>query len=127
MRLVNQSSKSSDIVWEANLLAGGALSAEKTPAAEQGILRGPYLQNACEDAISIRWRQSAPTPGRIDYWQPGSDKHFFMQEPLPTTEHSVRLSQLEPGQRYLYKIAGTDVTHEFRTLPPAHVAVPTRV
>ena len=123
VRLVNQSSKSSDIVWEANLLAGsGAIS-----AGAEGLLRGPYLQNACEDAITIRWRTSAPLRGRIDYWQPGSKERFHIQEPLPTTEHSVRLTGLKTGEHYKYSIDGMEAVYDLRTLPPAHVAVPTRV
>lgn len=153
VKLVNHSSKSSDIVWDANLLAGDALSDAPNPhpkaavaskrntsaskkkatgghrkaPAPHGIIRGPYLQNASETAITIRWRTNHPTRGRIDYWQPDSSERFFAQEPTPTTEHSIRLSGLQGAGTYSYKVAGKDATHQLRTLPPAHVAVPTRI
>jgi hypothetical protein len=138
VKLVNRSATSSDIVWDANLLAGDGLSVTtdvprqgsapvQQPAAKDGIVRGPYLQNACEDAITVRWRTNHPTRGRIDYWQPESDKRFFVQEPVPTTEHSVRVRGLQAGCTYSYSVAGKGETHHFRTLPPAHVSVPTRV
>ena len=128
VRLVNHSSQSSDIVWDANLLAGsGATSAAGAPAGAEGLLRGPYLQNACEDAITICWRTRAPLRGRVDYWQPGRKERFYIEEPLPTTEHSVRLTRLKPGNHYKYSIDGMEAVYDLRTLPPAHTAAPTRV
>lgn len=138
VHLVNTSKKSSDIVWDANLLAGDApvvaskpkkkgAANQKNAATLQGIIRGPYLQNACEQAITIRWRTSSPTRGRIDYWERDSEERFFAQEPTPTTEHSIRLNGLKVAGTYNYKVAGNDATHLFRTLPKAHVAVPTRI
>jgi hypothetical protein len=138
VRLVNQSKKSSDVVWDANLLAGDGVNAvvslasrdsaaKQAPVAQAGVVRGPYLQNTCEDAITIRWRTAVPARGRVDYWQAGSGQRFFKQEPLPTTEHSLRLSGLKSAHTYSYSIVGEDALHEFRTLPAAHVAVPTRI
>ncbi|MGZ0655907.1 metallophosphoesterase [Coraliomargarita sp. W4R72] len=138
VRLVNNGVKSSDVVWDANLLVGdahehaaGALAvstgAGPQAAASDGIIRGPYLQNASEAAITIRWRSDRPTHGRVDYWAPEGGERFFAQEPVPTTEHSVRLNGLQTGSTYRYQIAGTDSTHQFRTLPPAHEAVSTRI
>ena len=138
VKLVNQGPTSSDIVWDANLLAGDASSlapnplqqsaaSKKKAAAPHSIIRGPYLQNASETAITIRWRTNHPTRGRVDYWQPDSRERFFTQEPTPTTEHSIRVTGLQVAGTYSYKIAGNDATHQLRTLPPAHVAVPTRI
>ena len=136
IRLVNAGRNSSDIVWDANLLAGDtsvavskALDSKPMaqPAATHSIVRGPYLQNTTQQEITVRWRTNHPTSGRVDYWMPGSEERFFMQEPVPTTEHSVRLSGLQVKGTYHYKIAGTDATYEFRTLPPAHEAVSTRI
>jgi hypothetical protein len=148
VRLVNATASSSDIVWDANLLAGDALGAEPKPPVSEGksaragksakvpkgdavgshsIIRGPYLQNATEDAITVRWRTNHPTRGRVDYWQPESEERFFVQEPVPTTEHSVRLSGLQTKDSYHYKIVGSDSSYGFRTLPPAHEPVSTRI
>lgn len=138
VRLVNMSLKSTDAVWDANLLAGDAheLALDEPTVTEVGepqgaainsIIRGPYLQNASETAITVRWRTNSPTRGRVDYLPSESEERFFVQEPVPTTEHSVRLSGLQSGSTYSYKIEGTDATHQFRTLPPAHVSVSTRI
>jgi hypothetical protein len=136
VRLVNRERNSSDIVWDANLLAGDTsvafakvldVNPRAQAAATHSIVRGPYLQNATQEEITVRWRTSHPIRGRVDYWTPGSEARFFMQEPVPTTEHSVRLSGLQVKGTYHYKIAGTDATYEFRTLPPAHGTVSTRV
>lgn len=147
VRLVNVSPDSSDIVWDANLLAGDTLDATpqlisagkpakagKAAKASKGesdashsIIRGPYLQNATQAAITVRWRTNHPTRGRVDYWQPESEERFFVQEPVPTTEHSVRLSGLQTKGSYRYRIAGSDPSYEFRTLPPAHEPISTRI
>jgi hypothetical protein len=142
VRLVNATASSSDIVWDAHLLAGDALGAESKPPVSQGkpakvakgdavashrIIRGPYLQNATQNGITVRWRTNHPTRGRVDYWHPESEQRFFVQEPVPTTEHSVRLSGLRAKGSYHYKIAGSDSSYGFRTLPPAHEPVPTRI
>jgi|GEM_PF-603551 len=138
VRLVNAKSSSSDIVWDANLLAGDAIGTDPKPsavkqgakaevAATHSIIRGPYLQNASESAITVRWRTNSPTRGRVDYWAAEGAERFFMQEPVPTTEHSVRLSGLQVGSTYRYRIAGTDPTYQFRTLPAAHLAASTRI
>jgi len=131
VRLVNRGRVSSDIVWDANLLAGDAPNLGSNPlqveTSAHRIIRGPYLQNATEHAITIRWRTNHPTRGRIDYWQSDSNERLFTQEPTPTTEHNIRLSGLAGAGTYSYKVAGQDATHQFRTLPPAHEAAPTRI
>ena len=130
VRLVNTGRSSSDIVWDANLLVGdargGSLGASQV-VTTHGIIRGPYLQNASETSMTIRWRTEAPTRGRVDYWLPESYERSFAQEPVPTTEHRVRVRGLDAGTTYRYKIAGTDQSYDFRTLPPAHSSVSTRI
>lgn len=130
VRLLNTGRSSSDIVWDANLLVGDASRvAVGAPqgAATHGIIRGPYLQNASETSMTIRWRTETPTRGRVDYWLPESYERSFAQEPVPTTEHRVRVRGLDAGTTYRYKIAGTDQSYDFRTLPQAHTAVSTRI
>ena len=138
VRLVNAKSTSSDVVWDANLLVGDAIGTDPKPsavkqgskaevAATHGIVRGPYLQNTTQQEITVRWRTNSPTRGRVDYWPAEGDERLFRQEPVPTTEHSVRLSGLQVAGTYRYRIAGTDPTYQFRTLPAAHVAAPTRI
>jgi len=132
VKLINTVAGSSDIVWDAHLFAAPALPAggETFAEAQTGVykmLRGPYLQNACEDAITIRWRTSIAAKGRVEYRLEGDDKILFKEEPFPITEHSLRLTGLTTATTYKYRIAGEKVEFTFRTLPQAHVAAPTRV
>lgn len=130
VHLLNINTKSSDIVWDAALLAG-SFEAEPSPLTGD-ILRGPYLQNASETSISILWRTQQPARGHIRYSQQGSDETFFREEAIPTTEHRIRLQGLRTGTAYDYQIVSNDKTpaaslHRFRTLPKHHESVPTRI
>lgn len=130
VHLLNVNSRSTDVVWDAALLAGS--QAVDSTAATGDILRGPYLQNASEDGISILWRTKQPTRGYIRYKQQGSEESFFLEEAIPTTEHRIRVEGLQTGTTYDYQIISEDETpaaqaHQFRTLPSRHQAVPTRI
>ncbi|CAA6679181.1 MULTISPECIES: metallophosphoesterase [unclassified Lentimonas] len=130
VHLLNINNKSSDIVWDAALLAG---SQEVAPSdSSDDILRGPYLQNASEHGISILWRTKQPARGHVRYKQQGTDDSFFREEAIPTTEHRIRLEGLQTGTTYEYQIVSQDETlasgvHQFRTLPAQYQAVPTRI
>lgn len=132
VHLINRNKSSSDIVWDAALLAGKAEAVTAVAKANEKILRGPYLQNAAEDGISILWRTSQPSRNRIRYKKQGSDEEFFVDEAISTTEHRVRLEGLETGSAYHYQIvtpknADFSKPYQFRTLPKRHQAVSTRV
>ena len=132
VKLLNRSHQSSDLVWDASLLAGDAPRHEAPQASSDNILRGPYLQNACQTAITIRWRTETPTRGRIHYWQQNHEMRFFQQEPIPTTEHSIRLHGLSQASTYNYYIDSSNQQepiepHTFSTLPAANQAAPTRI
>lgn len=130
VHLLNVNNRSTDVVWDAALLAG---SQEVAPLdSTNDILRGPYLQNASQSGVSILWRTQKPAIGHVLFKKQGSEESHFLKEAISTTEHRIRLEGLETGTTYEYKIVSTDKTpaasaHQFNTLPEAHKAVPTRI
>jgi len=102
------------------------------------ITRGPYLQLATQNGITIRWRTDSPTTATVRY---GRDPRRLNQtvggvglEAEAATEHEVRISGLEPETRYDYSVVvgdvllrGGDAQHSFKTAPPIGEARRTRV
>ena len=102
------------------LLSGSAAPAAAAPA----LLRGPYLQNATPNAISIRWRTDVACDSRIRYGKLLHSLTSTTDNTTLTTEHEVRLTGLSTNQRYYYSIgtttaqlAGDDDSTHFRTNP----------
>jgi hypothetical protein len=98
------------------MIAGLAANAqeEATPAV---LLRGPYLQVASANGITIRWRTDLATRSRVKY----GDQ--FKDDSTLTTEHIVQLTGLQPHTRYNYtigdfkKVLQGNADNYFYTLP----------
>ena len=88
------------------------------------LTRGPYLQNASDRAITVRWRTDVATDSRVwvgaapGSWIPGG------ADATVTTEHEVRLTGLTPDTRHFYavgssagRLPGADSTYRFVTSP----------
>ncbi|RIV25367.1 hypothetical protein DYU11_08680 [Fibrisoma montanum] len=73
------------------------------------LVRGPYLQMGTPTDMTLRWRTSTASTGRIRYWtsEPGS-LTSNADESAATTEHEKRLTGLSPSTRYNYSIGTTD-------------------
>lgn len=106
-----------------------------TPTARATTLtRGPYLQLATPESITVRWRTDAPTASSVDYGlAPDALSSQSTLAPL-TTEHIVTLGGLTPDTIYYYAVgsgtghlAGADADHYFLTPPLAGTDQPTRV
>jgi acid phosphatase type 7 len=103
----------------------------KAYAAE--LLRGPYLQNAAPDGITIRWRTDVGTSSKVLFDQHKHDLQFSASDLVPTTDHELRLSGLLPGRRYYYAVGSTNETLAegrdcwFVTSPVPGTPKPTRV
>ena len=116
VRLVNHSSQSSDIVWDANLLAGSATtSGRERPPGQRGFCVDPICRMLVKmPSRSVGGPVRPCAAGRLlaTYW---SRKERFYIEPLPTTEHSVRLSVLKPCRNhYKYSIDGMEAVYDLR-------------
>ncbi|HEY3379197.1 MAG TPA: metallophosphoesterase [Armatimonadota bacterium] len=78
-------------------------------AADTGISVQPYLQNPAADAVTILWQTTQPAYGWVEYGL--TEQLGLMQDWVidglrnaNTTAHRVRLSGLEAGKTYYYRI-----------------------
>lgn len=86
--------------------------------------RGPYLQNGTDKQIVVRWRTDSLTDSRVEYGIDPGNLNMLVDDPVPTTNHEVILSGLDPDTVYYYSVgsstelfAGGDSDHFFRTAP----------
>ncbi|MEO6463830.1 MAG: metallophosphoesterase, partial [Candidatus Eisenbacteria bacterium] len=116
---------SSDLAWDGELVgATGAVS----------VTRGPYLQNATPEAITVRWRTSIATDTRAWLGAAPGALAVAASDTSATTEHEVRLTGLAPESANFYAVgttagflAGDDSAHAFVTPPPPGNARATRI
>ncbi len=125
VELHETSPKNPLLVWAADLTF---------TTTELHVVRGPFLQAASPDAVTISWRTSVPTPGTVKMGPSASALSLMGSDASSGTQHEVRMSGLQPGTKYFYSIgsAGTDLTtaddaHSFTTPPNVGTAVPTRI
>ncbi|OGG46287.1 MAG: hypothetical protein A3F84_08060 [Candidatus Handelsmanbacteria bacterium RIFCSPLOWO2_12_FULL_64_10] len=83
------------------------------------ILKGPYLQNVTQDAVTVMWETDAPGGGEVEY---GHTPSFgkAAADTARRTVHEVRLTGLEAETVYHYRArSGGDVSagFTFRTAP----------
>ena len=70
------------------------------------LTRGPYLQFATPNAITVRWRAGTAVPhrGRLFYGTSPDALTSVLEEPAPKTDHEVRVTGLQPNTRYYYAL-----------------------
>ncbi|SKB01648.1 Calcineurin-like phosphoesterase [Prosthecobacter debontii] len=105
-----------------------------TPGPSGTITRGPYLQQGTPSSMIVRWRSSQSVTGRVRYGTAPDALTQFVDEASAETEHTVKISGLNPYTRYYYSVgsaddvlAGGDAQHTFLTSPAANTEVTTRV
>jgi hypothetical protein len=95
--------------------------------------RGPYLQKAAPDAVTVRWRTNAPSDGRV---KSGTAEGVLTQEvddPAVDTEHEARITGLAPATTYYYSVGSTTEDYasgadfKFTTPPVPGTVQPTRI
>jgi hypothetical protein len=97
------------------------------------LLRGPFLQIATPNSVSIRWRTDVACESVVKYGTEIGLLTSCASDPNSTTEHEVRLTGLTPSTRYFYSIGSSNETLavgadcNFVTFPPPGHAQPTRV
>lgn len=116
------------------------------------MTRGPYLQLARQDGITIVWRtDKALKNPRVAYQKEGDRKlsqcaanailprglagqDKLSKAPEGTIQYEATISGLEPDTSYRYfifdgdaELLKSDVDHRFSTHPPAGKATPTRI
>lgn len=94
------------------------------------VVRGPYLQLATQNSITIKWRTDNATDSRVIYGLSPASLIFTSTLPASTTEHEIVLSGLLPDTKYYYSIGdGVNLLSSgpdqfFFTLPPSNTIRP---
>lgn len=119
----------------ANVVTSSTINITVNAGAGSGTLaRGPYLNQANQSSIVIRWRSSQAVVGRVRYGTASGSLTQSVDEAAATTEHIVQLNGLTPYTRYYYSVGsaidtlvGGDAEHTFRTSPVPGTATDTRI
>lgn len=102
-------------------------------AGSGALLRGPYLQMAAANRMTIRWRSSQAIVGRVRYGLSQATLATAVDESAAGTDHEITLTGLNPNTTYFYSIGSTtdtllgDVTTTFTTPPASGTASNTRI
>jgi hypothetical protein len=72
------------------------------------ITRGPYLQVGTPSSMVIRWRTDVATTSVVNYGTSVSNLDMTETDANATTEHVVKLSNLQSNTQYFYAIGSTD-------------------
>ncbi len=121
-------------VWNADLPSSDLVLVPHLVAnPEPTVTRGPYLQMATPDAMTIRWRTTTATDSVVRWGDAPGNLLSAITRPGARTEHEVRITGLQPATRYHYSVgmtgatlAGDDAGHAFTTPPLPGVRAPLR-
>lgn len=72
------------------------------------IVRGPYLQKASANAITVKWRTAKPTESIVHYGTNLDSLDQTTNELSLKTDHEITLSGLNPNTLYYYEIANNN-------------------
>jgi hypothetical protein len=75
-----------------------------TTAADAALVRGPYLQMANPQAISVRWRTDTAGTGTVRYGLTAGNLDQSLAETVSSTEHELRITGLSPATKYYYGV-----------------------
>lgn len=101
------------------------------------VIRGPYLQSAASDRITICWRTDVATTSEVNYGTASDSLTSSAADTGTRTDHAVTLTALQPTTRYYYRVKGTPLSGEsvdlggsnfwFDTAPVDGSGKPTRI
>ena len=72
------------------------------------LQRGPYLQIATPDSITIRWRTDVAGESVVNYGTSIGARTFSASDPNATSNHVVRLTGLSPSTQYFYSVGSSN-------------------
>ena len=102
-------------------------------AQAQTVTRGPYLQSANDDAVTVRWRTDVATDSVVRYGATAGNLDQSASVGGSTTEHGVRLTGLAPSSEYFYSVGNSagaiagDSSFHFKTSPVSGTAADARI
>jgi hypothetical protein len=88
------------------------------------LTRGPYLQMANGNAVSLRWRSDIATDSKISVGTVNGVYTITATNATVTTEHEVRVTGLSPDTKYFYSFGSSTqklqaaAANFFTTAPP---------
>ncbi len=131
---LNLSVKNSLFSFSLSLLVIGCGAASLEAAR---VIRGPYLQSAGSDRMTVCWRTDVATTSEVSLGLSAATLGVPVIEPGTRTDHAVTLTTLQPATRYYYRVTGTPVSgapvnvggagHWFHTAPAAGTSSLSRV
>ena len=74
----------------------------------QQVVRGPYLQSGTSSSVVVRWRTSLPSKGWLRYGPNTAMLETQIEEAQATTEHELKIENLEASSRTYYVIGEAD-------------------
>lgn len=92
-------------------------------AFSQTLIRGPYLQTATSNSITVRWRTNTALQGRVYYGNTAGNLNNIIDDSVSKTEHIINIGKLKAYTKYYYAIATfstvlqKDTSDYFYTLP----------
>lgn len=104
-----------------------------TGITQPAVTRGPYLQKAAPDSVTVRWRTNVASDSRVRFGTAAGSLTQQATDPVSTTEHEVALTGLTPDTPYFYEIGSTSAgiaggpDYTFTTPPAAGISKPTRI
>jgi len=87
------------------------------------VIRGPYLQMAAGNAVTLRWDTDIATDSRMETGINFGQYKSIIADPRVTTRHELRMNGFDPGQRYFYRFGSSLSTSDgingdyFKTAP----------
>jgi Bacterial Ig domain/Calcineurin-like phosphoesterase/Concanavalin A-like lectin/glucanases superfamily/Purple acid Phosphatase, N-terminal domain len=118
--------KATDNDGNAVLSTGVSITVSYAPGSSGVIQRGPYLNQANQNSIVVRWRSSLSTVGRVRYGTSVANLDQFTDDDAATLNHEVKLTGLTPYTRYYYSVGSavdtlTPETADTTSFRPASV------
>lgn len=103
-------------MWKpAGLAVLAAVLVLQLPLRATRCIRGPYLQNGVAGTVEIRWELDREGPSAVEYGT-GAEAGKHVATAFRGRKHSLRLTNLRPGETYHYRIWRGDerVSDEYR-------------
>jgi hypothetical protein len=115
---------SSDVTFDLKLF---------TKSSNPVLTRGPYLQMANGNSVSLRWRTDVASNSKIEVGTVFGTYTLLAINSTSSTEHEVRIMGLSPDTKYYYRFGSSTsvlqaaVSNYFTTAPPANTTRKIRV
>ena len=74
----------------------------------QSVVRGPYLQKASDNQITIKWRTNQPTQSVIHYGTSSGNLNLTSASSTLKTDHELTLNNLAANTVYYYDVANSN-------------------